>query len=221
MACAGPVRSPSIQNGSNTIRLRSSASAVLKGVNSEKVALPVLTSNQGMPANYSIRLASAEHLKAIPGIQVAAVSVFAESDVPLDIRYRTTAADVLQDAQESARLWVATDGNDHVVGYAMIEIFDGLAHLDDLDVHPEHARQGIGSALLRVVIDWAMREQYTAMTLVTFRHLAWNAPFYEKFGFSEIKGEALNDDLRELLQDEVTAGLSGRHRIGMQLSLTG
>ena len=180
-----------------------------------------MTSTQGMPANYSIRIASAEHLKAIPGIQVAAVSIFAESDVPLEFRYRTTAVDILQDAQESGRLWVATAGDDHVIGYAMIEIFDGLAHLDDLDVHPEHAKQGIGSALLRVVIDWAMQEQYTTMTLVTFRHLAWNAPFYEKFGFSEIKSEALNADLREFLQDEVAAGLSGRNRIAMQLSLTG
>jgi len=180
-----------------------------------------MNSTQGMPANYSIRLAAAEHLKAIPGIQVAAVSIFAESDVPLEFRYRTTDVDVLRDAQEGERLWVATDGNDHVIGYAMVEIFDGLAHLDDLDVHPEHAKQGIGSALLRVVIDWAMREQYAAMTLVTFRHLVWNAPFYEKFGFSEIKGEALNADLRELLQDEVAAGLSGRNRIAMQLSLSG
>lgn len=174
-----------------------------------------------MPANCSISLARSEHLKAIPGIQVAAVSVFSESDVPLDIRYRTTAVDVLQDAQESGRLWVATAGDDQVVGYAMIEIFDGLAHLDDLDVHPEYARQGIGTALLQVVIDWAKREQYAAVTLVTFRHLVWNAPFYEKFGFKEIKDEALNPDLRELLQNEVAAGLNGLNRIAMQLSLTG
>lgn len=174
-----------------------------------------------MPANYSIRLASTEHLKAIPGIQVAAVSIFAESDVPRDIRYRTTAADVLQDAQESGCLWVATDGNDHVIGYAMIEILGSVVHLDDLDVRPEHARQGIGSALLRVVIDWAMREQYITMTLVTFRHLVWNAPFYEKFGFSEIEGEALDADLRALLQGEVAAGLSECNRIAMQLSLSG
>jgi len=126
-----------------------------------------------MPANCTISFARPEHLKAIPGIQVAATSVFAESDVPLDIRYRTTAMDVLQAAQESGQLWIATDGNDHVIGYAMVYILDGLAHLDDLDVHPEHARRGIGSAILRAVIDWAERQQYAAMTLVTFRHLGY------------------------------------------------
>lgn len=185
------------------------------------MSLPVLQRAPDMPANCTISFARPEQLKAIPGIQVAATSVFAESDVPLDIRYRTTAMDVLQAAQESGQLWIATGGNDHVIGYAMVYILDGLAHLDDLDVHPEHARQGIGSAILRAVIDWAGRQQYAAMTLVTFRHLVWNAPFYEKFGFSEIKEEALGADLRALLLDEVAAGLDGHNRIAMQLSLSG
>lgn len=173
-----------------------------------------------MPANYSISLAGPEHLGAIPGIQVAAVSVFAESDVPADIRYRISPADVLQAAQESGRLWVTTDAEDRVIGYAMIEIVDGLAHLDDLDVHPEHAKQGIGSAILRVVIDWARQEEYSAMTLVTFRHLAWNAPFYEKFGFKEINRASLSAELREMVEDEIAAGLSGKNRLAMQLLLT-
>jgi len=183
--------------------------------------LPALKSVPRMPSKYSIRLASPEHLRAIPDIQVAAASVFAEADVPLDIRYRISSADVLQAAQKSGHLWIAADYGNRVIGYAMVEIVDGLAHLDDLDVHPEHAKQGIGSTLLQVVIDWVRREDFPAMTLVTFRHLVWNAPFYEKFGFKELNRAALSPDLRAMIEDEIAAGLSEKNRIAMQLLLAG
>jgi len=168
--------------------------------------------------NYSITLAGKANLSAIPGIQIAAVSVFAEADIPLDIRYRVSAVDVLQEAQENGRLWVAIDDHDRVIGYAMLEILDDLAHLDDLDVHPDYARQGIGTALLNVAIDWAKKENYPAMTLVTFRHLMWNAPYYEKHGFSEIQREALTPCLHHIFADELAAGLNTENRIAMKLS---
>ena len=111
------------------------------------------------------------------------------------------------------------DRNDHVVGFSMLEIVDGAAHLDELDVHPDHARKGIGSGLLRVSIDWAIQQGYAAMTLITFRHLAWNAPFYERFGFTEIEKHTLAPELSEILQDEASAGINTRHRIAMRLEI--
>ena len=179
------------------------------------ISKPVTT----MPANYSIQPAALEHLKAIPAIEVAAVSTFAEADIPLEIRYRVTDPDVLEDARGGGRLWIALDRNDRVIGFAMLEVMGGLAHLDEIDVHPDHTRQGIGSGLLRKTIDWARGEKHPAMTLVTFRHLPWNAPFYEKFGFREIDRDAMSADLSELLQDEADTGLNMENRIAMQLSL--
>ena len=172
-----------------------------------------------MSPNYSIALASREHLKAIPGIELAAASAFAEADVPLDIRYRVTDPDVLDDARSGGRIWIALDRNDQAIGFAMIEIMDGRAHLDEIDVHPDHARQGIGSALLRATIEWSRRERYGAMTLVTFRHLLWNAPFYEKFGFRELQKNAFGSELKERFHEEAATGLNMRHRIAMRLEL--
>ncbi len=173
----------------------------------------------GLPENYSIVLSSAENLEAIPAIEVAAAATFAEADLPLGIRYRVTDQDVLEMARQGGRLWIALNGDDRVVGFTMLEIVGGLAHLDELDVHPDHVRQGIGSSLLRVAIDWAVREAYPAMTLVTFRHLIWNAPFFEKFGFSEIERDELSLELREILRDEIAIGLSKANRIAMRLRL--
>ncbi len=180
----------------------------------------VATLQEGaLPENYSIALSSKENLKAIPAIEVAAAATFAEADLPIEIRYRVTDQDVLEAARRNGRLWIATDRNDHVVGFSMLEIVDGVAHLDELDVHPDHARQGIGSGLLRTAIDWAFQQEYAAMTLVTFRHLAWNAPFYERFGFTEIEQRTLAPELSEILQDEASTGIDMKNRIAMRLEI--
>jgi GNAT superfamily N-acetyltransferase len=180
----------------------------------------VATLQEGaLSENYSISLSSKKKLKAIPAIEVAAAATFAEADLPIEIRYRVTDQDVLEVAWRNGRLWIATDRNDRVVGFSMLEIVDGVAHLDELDVHPDHARKGIGSGLLRVAIDWAFQQGYPAMTLVTFRHLAWNAPFYERFGFTEIEQNALAPELSQILQDEASAGINAKHRIAMRLEI--
>ena len=145
--------------------------------------------------------------------------MFAEADVPLEIRYRVTDPDVLENARERGRLWIALDCNDRAIGFAMLEIVDGLAHLDELDVHPDHARQGVGSGLLQKSIDWARGKKHAAMTLVTFRHLAWNAPFYEKFGFREIHRDAMSVELKALFRNEAATGMNMDNRIAMQLYL--
>ena len=70
------------------------------------------------------------------------------------------------------------------VGFAAIEEVDGSAHLEQLAVHPDHARQGIGRALLEAVCQWAARAGYPTLTLVTFADVAWNGPFYAGAGFA-------------------------------------
>ena len=172
-----------------------------------------------LPENYSIELSSQTQLRAIPAIELAAATGFSEADLPLGARFRVTDRDVLEDARRGGRLWIASDCDHRVVGFAMLEIIDGLAHLDELDVHPDHAGKGIGSSLLQVAIDWASKAGYSAMTLVTFRHVAWNAPFYRKRGFNELRQDALGSQLSRILHDEAVAGLNVQNRIAMQLEL--
>jgi len=69
------------------------------------------------------------------------------------------------------------------VGFASVEIVDGLAHLWQLSVHPSAGRRGIGTALMKAVFDWATALGYEAVTLTTFRDVSWNGPFYERLGF--------------------------------------
>jgi len=52
--------------------------------------------------------------------------------------------------------------------------------------------------LLDHVAGWAARRGLPALTLITFRGVPWNAPYYERLGF------------RELVPAELTPGLAAR-----------
>ena len=79
------------------------------------------------------------------------------------------------DGARQRSLWVATSG-DKIVGFAQALILDDAAHLDEIDVVPEHTRKGIGSRLIETVCEWARQAGYPRITLSTFRDVPWNRP---------------------------------------------
>jgi len=168
----------------------------------------------------SIELAGSEHLSAIPAIELAASAMFPEADLPAEIRYLVTENEFLNEAQSEARLWVALDDDGTPVGFAMADIVDGGAHLDEMDVMPDFGRQGIGTRLMHTLIDWARLGDYPALTLITFRHIPWNAPFYERMGFVSMTTSELGEELANLLQEEGEAGIDVHKRVCMKLDLT-
>ena len=60
-----------------------------------------------------------------------------------------------RDAQRQEMLWVAVAPDSQVLGFALARLIDGEPHLEEIDVHPDHGRRGIGAALVRTVIEWA------------------------------------------------------------------
>jgi len=168
----------------------------------------------------SIKLAGSEHLSAIPAIELAASAMFPEADLPVEVRYLVIENELLQEAQSDARLWVALTDECTPVGFAMAGIIDGGAHLDEMDVMPDFSRQGVGTRLVRTIIDWARLGDYPVLTLITFRHLPWNAPFYERMGFEAMATSELGEELAKLLQEEGDAGIDVHKRVCMKLDLT-
>ena len=105
------------------------------------------------------------------------------------------------------------------VGFAVATLLDGCPHLYELDVLPEHGRQGLGRALVLHVGGWAAAAGFASITLTTFRHLAWNAPFYASVGFAEIVEPELSSGMRATLAKEAENGLDPRKRVAMKLAL--
>ena len=119
---------------------------------------------------------------------------------------------------------------------ALIAVYVGACSNDatrENPVDPAHGRQGIGTRLVHTVIDWARSRRFENLTLMTFRHLPWNAPFYAKLGFVPLstRGDEILDrslqkiggkglfikELEVALQDE--AGIDTAKRVGMRLEL--
>ncbi len=166
-----------------------------------------------------IDIARAEHLADIPGIELAGATLFAESDLPQRLRHRVTAAEDLQEALLSGRLWTAVLNGHKTVGFAMAETVDGQAYLTEVDVLPEYGRQGIGTKLVRTVAHWAGNNGFCTLSLITFHHLPWNAPFYEKIGFTLIDPMEHGPELAGLIQEERQVGIDTASRVAMKMRL--
>jgi GNAT superfamily N-acetyltransferase len=173
----------------------------------------------GRSAPYRIVPAARHHLGAVPRLEQAAASIFPPEDLPAELRYLVTDHETLREAQKEGRIWVALDPIGDPVGFALADVLDGEAHLDEVDVHPLHARRGIGTRLVETVIDWAESRHFSSLSLLTFRHLPWNARFYEKFGFVPLAENELGPALSEILEQEAHAGIAIANRVGMRCSL--
>jgi GNAT superfamily N-acetyltransferase len=171
------------------------------------------------PARYGVLPASPEHVACLAAVETAAARLFPVEDLPDDLAESPTPTDELARAQAAGRLWVALSPNGEVLGFAQVVIVDGHAHLQEMDVDPAHGRRGIGTALVHAVVGWARVRGDAKLTLTTFRHLAWNAPFYSRLGFREIEPAESTQALCEILAAEATAGLDPTKRLAMSLSL--
>jgi GNAT superfamily N-acetyltransferase len=172
-----------------------------------------------MNDDYEIRQANSQDIPTLPEIERAAGRLFAGLDLVQDLENHTVPLEELARAQKAGRLWVATERRDQPVGFALVTVVDGLAHLEELDVHPDHGRRGLGTALVERVCEWAKREGFAAITLSTFRDLPWNAPFYARIGFRALAEDELTEGLLQLRETEAERGLPIAERVVMRREL--
>ena len=65
-------------------------------------------------------------------------------------------------------------------------------------MHPDCGGKGLGTGLMRHVLQLAKQRRLKQVTLSTFRDVPWNGPFYGKLGFREIPRKDMADWMLEL-----------------------
>jgi GNAT superfamily N-acetyltransferase len=165
---------------------------------------------------YEIRLAKYEDVPLLPSIERAASDLFLQYKETADLPLYLTTIEDFDEAQRDGRLWVATKSNGTPIGFALVEMYGGVAHLEELDVYPEYGRQGIGTSLVKTVCEWARSRGIAEVTLTTFRDIPWNAPFYRKVGFREIQPEEQYEFLLRIVEDEERHGIPRELRVVMR-----
>ncbi|MGQ4511628.1 GNAT family N-acetyltransferase [Streptomyces sp. DW26H14] len=159
-----------------------------------------------------IRLATAADLAEIPRIELAAGELFRAFGMAEVAEHAPPSPEVLEGYRREGHAWVADDGDGRAVGYLLHEEVDGLAHVEQVSVHPDAAHRGIGRTLID---DLALRAG-TALTLTTFADVPWNAPYYARLGFRPLAGDAVSPGLREIRRVEAAMGLDAWPRICMR-----
>jgi len=168
---------------------------------------------------YDVRPARPSELPALAAIERAALALFAGAGMPELAGAPVLELDEVERYFVEGLVAVASHARDGVVGFVVVRPLGGCAHLQEMDVHPDHGRQGLGRRLLATAIDWARRAGHPAVTLTTFHDVPWNAPFYARCGFRHLPLADASPELLELRRLEGTYGLPDDRRILMRLDL--
>lgn len=159
-----------------------------------------------------IRPATPEDFVRLAAIERAAAARFDPQDLPPALSADTLPTEVLSAACAASLLWAAADA-DGVHGFLLARRHDDSLHLQEMDVCPSRQGQGLGSALIAHAEAVARGLGLRRLTLTTFEHLAWNAPFYQGRGFQSIAAADCPPWLRAVLRAEAEHGL--RRRVAM------
>jgi GNAT superfamily N-acetyltransferase len=112
-------------------------------------------------------------------------------------------------------------------GYLVAEMVeDALAgvagpalHVEQVSVDPAYARRRLGRTLLDRADGEARARGAAALTLTTFRDVAWNAPYYRRCGFRVVPDGEMGDGLRRIRAEETARGLDAEPRVAMRRDL--
>jgi hypothetical protein len=153
----------------------------------------------------TVRAAGPADLGTLPAIELSGDVMFAE----LGIVFPPGPATVEAAIDHGAEILVT---GDPPIAFAAVTSLDGHPHLEQISVQAGQGGQGVGSLLLDEVI----RRSGPGLTLLTFRDVPWNGPWYMRHGFVEFPGPAWGPELRAHWQAELDAGL---HDLGPRLAM--
>ncbi|MXO87080.1 GNAT family N-acetyltransferase [Altererythrobacter aurantiacus] len=165
--------------------------------------------------NWSLRLARPEDAEAMSAIEEDAARLFAEEpSLAGGAMPPATSAEDYRTLIAKRHCLVALVA-DEPVGFAACRPHGRELHLHELSVRRSCQQQGIGGGLLRALIIDAVNSGFAAITLQTFRDIAWNAPFYERHGFVEVVDLKAHRRLAAGMADAERAGLPIAKRLAM------
>ncbi|MGH4026554.1 MAG: GNAT family N-acetyltransferase [Pseudonocardiaceae bacterium] len=163
-----------------------------------------------------IRAARSADLLALRDVERAAGAMFHDLGMTAVANDEPPSLAELATYQEDGRAWVVTDDADRPVAYLLVDIVDTNAYVEQVSVHPDHARRGLGKALLDTAAAWAQQRGLAALTLTTYSEVPWNAPYYRRLGFQVVPDAQLTEGLRRIREHEQERGLATWPRVIMR-----
>ncbi|GGV30819.1 GCN5 family N-acetyltransferase [Kitasatospora herbaricolor] len=160
-----------------------------------------------------IRTVTRDELPLLRGIERAAGECFRGIGMPEVADDEPLPEPELARHLDEGTALVVVDATDRPVAYLIAEPVDGALHIEQVSVHPDHARRGLGRALIDHL---GQLGGATALTLTTFAEVPWNAPYYARCGFRPLAAEEITPGLREIRRQEAAHGLDRWPRLCMR-----
>ncbi|HET9624165.1 MAG TPA: GNAT family N-acetyltransferase [Kofleriaceae bacterium] len=167
-------------------------------------------------ASYHVRLARPDEIPRIRAIEDEAGTVFAGLGIIDEALDASFPLEELVRLVGLGQVWVACGADDVAVGMVIASVREAAVYVEEMDVVPAHARRGLGGRLLETVCAWAAAHGHAAVTLSTFRDVAWNGPFYLKHGFRDLEPAAWTPGMHEIRSREAAHGLRVEARTFMR-----
>jgi len=172
------------------------------------------------PSGAAVRAGVEADLPLLAGIEVAADAQYADAGHPELADGSSIPEPVARKAVEQGRLAVATVAG-RPVGWVYWGRVGGELSIGQICVSPAHGRRGIGTALLRYVLDRAAEAGEPAVVLNTQSDVAWNRPWYEKHGFAVVPEPDWTEGMRVVTEQQAADGLDWSSRVHMRRRLAG
>jgi len=174
-----------------------------------------------MSKDLNIRPTSEDDIAALQDIEISAGKAFLKIDGLQSLGADSCAAQEQHLAAIATQTsWIAEVRGRAAAGFLAGSPVGSSLHVDEISVRSDYQKQGIGRALMEHAEAQARWLGLSELTLTTFRHVNWNAPFYEKLGFQILSEEDLCERLAGILAMERALGLPApEQRCAMQKRL--
>ena len=125
-----------------------------------------------------------------------------------------TPTPILEDRADAGRLYVAVDEAGEPVGFLIWSPKDDRAYVEEVSVHPDHAGHRLAARMIdRLSHD--VRGRHAALSLATFRDVAWNAPYYASIGFQELPRDQIGPQHAKAWRHQTENGSDMSRRLFM------
>jgi N-acetylglutamate synthase-like GNAT family acetyltransferase len=162
-----------------------------------------------------IRPAGADDLDLLPAIERAAGELFRPLGMDAVADDAPPTLDSLRRYQQAGGAFVGDDEG-RVVAYLLLEVVADAAHIEQVTVHPDAAHRRIGRDLIDAAGGWAADHGLASLTLTTYLHVPWNAPYYARLGFAIVPDAEQPPELRGVRRSERERGLDAWPRVAMR-----
>lgn len=147
-----------------------------------------------------IRYGNEADIPALIVIELSASTLFEGTHMAWAVGETSTSRQFVK-AIAVSNLWVAEDTSGPA-GYLRGDTLGDSFYIDEVSVASSYHRRGIGRQLIETALAEAARRGFRAATLTTDRTIPWNAPYYERLGFSRLTSREMPPALARRLANQ-------------------